>query len=196
MRKMQIDARPELNDKLDADTFRSYYYLQQELIDFCRKNALPVSGGKRELTDRIACFLETGKIPAFCAKRKTIARTDMISEDAIIEPDIVCSERHRAFFTQKIGRRFSFNVSFQKWLKANAGKTYADAIAAYDRIQAERRRGKTEIDGQFEYNAYIRDFFADNPEKRLQDAIACWKYKKSLPGHNRYERSDITALDL
>ena len=193
---MQIDARSELNDKLDADTFRSYYYLKQELIDFCRKNALPVSGGKRELTDRIACFLETGKIPAFCAKRKTIARTDMISEDAIIEPDIVCSERHRAFFTQKIGRRFSFNVSFQKWLKANAGKTYADAIAAYDRIQAERRRGKTEIDGQFEYNAYIRDFFADNPEKRLQDAIACWKYKKSLPGHNRYERSDLTALDL
>ncbi len=191
-----MDARPELNDKLDADTFRSYYYLKQELIDFCRKNALPVSGGKRELTDRIACFLETGKIPAFCAKRKTIARTDMISEDTIIEPDIVCSERHRAFFTQKIGRCFSFNVSFQKWLKANAGKTYADAIAAYDRIQAERKRGKMEIDGQFEYNAYIRDFFADNPEKRLQDAIACWQYKKSLSGHNRYERSDLTALDL
>ena len=103
-----MDARPELNDKLDADTFRSYYYLQQELIDFCRKNALPVSGGKRELTDRIACFLETGKIPAFRAKRKTTARTDMISEDA----------------------------------------------------------------------------------------IACWKYKKSLSGHNRYERSDLTALDL
>ena len=193
---MQIDARPELNEKLDADTFRSYYYLKQELIDFCRKNALPVSGGKRELTDRIACFLETGKIPAFCAKRKTIARTDMISKDAIIEPDIVCSERHRAFFTQKIGRRFSFNVSFQKWLKANAGKTYADAIAAYDRIQAERKCRKTEIGGQFEYNAYIRDFFADNTEKRLQDAIACWKYKKSLSGHNRYERSDLTALDL
>ena len=191
-----MDARSELNDKLDADTFRSNYYLKQELIDFCRKNALPVSGGKQELTDRIACFLETGKIPAFRAKRKTIARTDMISEDAIIEPDIVCSERHRAFFTQKIGKRFSFNVPFQKWLKANAGKTYADAIAAYDRIQAERKRGKTEIGGQFEYNAYIRDFFADNPEKRLQDAIACWKYKKSLSGHNRYERSDLTALDL
>ncbi|MDO4371697.1 MAG: SAP domain-containing protein, partial [Clostridia bacterium] len=56
-----MDARPELNDKPDADTFRSYYYLKQELIDFCRKNALPVSGGKQELTDRIACFLETGK---------------------------------------------------------------------------------------------------------------------------------------
>ena len=191
-----MDARPEMNDKLDADTFRSYYYLKQELIDFCRKNALPVSGGKQELTDRIACFLETGKIPAFCAKRKTAARTDMISEDAIIETDIVCSERHRAFFTQKIGKGFSFNVPFQKWLKANAGKTYADAIAAYDRIQAERKRGKTEIGGQFEYNAYIRDFFADNPKKRLQDAIDCWKYKKSLPGHNRYERSDLTALDL
>ena len=43
-------------------TFRNFYYLKQELVDFCRENALPVSGGKIELTDRIACFLDTGKV--------------------------------------------------------------------------------------------------------------------------------------
>jgi len=35
-----------------------------------------------------------------------------------------------AFFKGKIGKTFSFNVQFQKWLKANAGKTYGAAIEA------------------------------------------------------------------
>ncbi|WP_420329330.1 DUF6434 domain-containing protein [Pseudobutyrivibrio ruminis] len=37
--------------------------------------------------------------------------------------NIVCSEKHRAFFKEKIGKTFSFNVQFQKWLKANVGNT-------------------------------------------------------------------------
>ena len=50
-------------------------------------------------------------------------------------------------------------------------------------------------DSQFEYNAYIRDFFADNKGKTLKDAIRCWKYKKSLKGHHQYERSDLAATE-
>ena len=42
---------------------------------------------------------------------------------------------------------------------------------------------------------YIRDFFEDNAGKTLNDAIKCWKYKKSLKGHNRYEQSDLVVLD-
>ena len=50
------------------------------------------------------------------------------------------------------------------------------------------------IDRQFEYNTYIRDFFANNKGKNLDDAIKCWKYKKQLQGHNKYEKSDLVAL--
>nr|WP_330365406.1 DUF6434 domain-containing protein [Pseudobutyrivibrio ruminis] len=39
-----------------------------------------------------------------------------LSEDTIIENNIVCSEKHRAFFKEKTGKSFSFNVQFQKWL--------------------------------------------------------------------------------
>lgn len=28
-------------------TFRNFYYLKQELVEFCRENALPVSGGRK-----------------------------------------------------------------------------------------------------------------------------------------------------
>lgn len=71
--------------------------------------------------------------------------------DTKIEQDFVCSEKHRAFFKQHIGKSFSFNVAFQKWLKSNSGRTY-------------------------------------------REAIICWKYKKALQGHNRYEKSDLAAL--
>ena len=191
-----MSQRPELNKETDTAAFRSYYYLKQELAGFCRENGLPASGSKAELTDRIAYFLDTGKVRKPTAERKTAATICTLTEDTVIEPNIVCSERHRAFFREKIGKGFSFCVAFQKWLKANAGKTYGDAIRAYDRILEEKKLTKTEIGGQFEYNTYIRDFFADNPGKNLHDAIICWNYKKGLPGHHRYEQSDLCALDL
>ena len=190
-----MSERPKLNKKLDAITFRSFYYLKQELADFCKENGLPTSGSKAELTDRIAYYLDTGNVLKPTAERKTAVTIATLTEDTIIEPNIVCSEKHRAFFSEKIGKSFSFNVPFQKWLKANAGKTYGDAIQAYYRILEEKKQRKTEIGRQFEYNTYIRDFFADNPGKSLHDAIVCWNYKKSLPGHHRYEQSDLHALD-
>lgn len=47
-----MNERPELNIELDAATFRSFYYLKQELVDFYKENGLPASGSKAELTDR------------------------------------------------------------------------------------------------------------------------------------------------
>lgn len=190
-----MSERPELNRELDGKIFRSYYYLKEELVGFCRENNLPVSGGKIELTDRIAFFLDTGKVLETTKKRKTTKSVGLITENTIIEPNIVCSEKHRAFFIEKIGKSFSFNVLFQKWLKGNAGKTYADAINAYYQILEKKKNGKTTIDKQFEYNTYIRDFFENNQGRSLEEAITCWKYKKSLQGHNRYEQSDLIVLD-
>ena len=190
-----MSERPELTANTDISTFRNYYYLKEELVQFCRKNSLPTSGSKQELMERIAHFLETGKVLNSSTQRKAAVTVGDITENTLIETNIVCSEKHRAFFKEKIGKSFSFNVAFQKWLKSNAGKTYADAITAYYQILAEKKNSKNVIDKQFEYNTYIRDFFADNKGKSLADAIKCWKYKKSLKGHNRYEKSDLIALE-
>ena len=187
--------KPVLNRNLDSQTFRSMYFLKADLVNFCRANGLPASGGKIEITDRIAHFLDTGEIHAATRKRKAKAQVNDIDLDAVIAPDFICTEKHRAFFKAHIGPTFSFNVDFQKWLKGNPGKTYAEAIAAYDQILENRKKGKAAIDRQFEYNAYIRDFFADNQGKSLQDAIKCWKYKKQIRGHHHYERDDLAALE-
>lgn len=131
-----MTTRPTLTKQLDAKTFREFYYLKEELVDFCKANGLPSSGGKVDITNRIAEYLEFGKITATKAtstkstsKKNTLP--DTILESSLIEPNFVCSEKHRTFFKEKIGKSFSFNVVFQKWLKNNTGKTYVDAIDAY-----------------------------------------------------------------
>ncbi len=191
-----MNERPDLNRDLDEEAFRSYYYLKEELMVFCRANGLPASGNKMELTERIAVYLASGEVKTAKTVRKAKTKIMQISEESLIESDFVCSEKHREFFKERIGNSFSFNVQFQKWLKANAGKTYAEAIEAYHEIIAEKKNTPAEIGRQFEYNTYIRAFFKDNPDRSLQQAIQCWNYKKSMPGSNLYERSDLSALEL
>ncbi len=190
-----MSDRPDVNKNMDSAIFQSYYYLKDELVQFCRKEGLQTTGGKADLTERISHYLNTGDKLTNKAKSKKPVDIGQIEENTLIESDFVCSEKHRAFFKRAIGKKFSFNVSFQKWLKSNAGKTYREAIEAYHKILAGKKREKTTIDKQFEYNTYIRDFFADNSGKNLSDAIRCWKYKKSLQGNNRYEKSDLIALN-
>ena len=191
-----MSDRPELSIELKSKEFLEYYYLKEELVRFCRENGLPASGGKRELTERIAIFLDTGKIRKTGTSTTRKQNITEITKDSIIESGFVCSELHRTFFKKEIGGSFSFNVAFQKWLKSNAGKTYEDAIAAYKEIKAAKKTEKTSIGRQFEYNTYIRDFFEDNKGASLDDAIKCWKYKKSIKGHDKYERADLKGAGI
>lgn len=208
---LQIDTqnkRPPLNRELDNEVFKNFYYLKKELIEFCRCHKLPTSGRKAELTERITHYLKTGKIVAVKSVVKNTVKVDSkkliigtllkegeITEDSLIEPNFICSEIHRSFFKSKIGKSFSFKVAFQKWLKSSSGKTYNQAIEAYYEILEHNKSTQTTIDSQFEYNTYIRDFFVDNQDMCLTEAISCWKFKKSQPGHNRYEKLDLAILE-
>lgn len=47
---------------------------------------------------------------------------------------------------------------------------------------------KKNISPQFEYNQFIRDYFADNRNKgkSREEAIEAWNKIKKLPGDNKY----------
>ena len=197
----QENTRPNLDKNLKSEDFKEYYFLKEELKDFCKKEGLRVSGSKNDLEKRIIYYLDTEKsldenIKSLDKSKnhsKTNNTPQEITLDAILGENFKCSEDKREFFERKIGKGFKFKVKFQKWLKENPDKTYQDAIDAYHELQGSKE--KTKIDKQFQYNQYIRDFFEDNEGKTLDDAIKCWKYKKSLKGHNRYEKSDLNILN-
>ena len=194
----------ELTKDLKAEEFKEYYFLKEELKDFCKKEGLKVSGSKNQLEERIIYYLDTGKSldnsrsienkNNYSKSNSNKATTyEEITLDSILGENFKCSEDKREFFEKEIGKGFKFKVKFQKWLKVNPDKTYQDAINAYYELQNSKE--KTKIDKQFQYNQYIRDFFDDNDDKTLNDAIKCWKYKKSIKGHNKYEKSDLDILN-
>ena len=188
-----IDGMPKLDRNLNAEEFKQYYFLKEDLKDFCRSEGLKVGGSKQDLENRIIHYLKTGeKLKEPVIKEVSNASQSKITLDSKLGENFRCGEDKREFFENEIGKTFKFKVKFQKWLKENPDKTYRDAIDAYYEIQNSNE--KTKIDKQFQYNQYIRDFFEDNEGKSLEDAIKCWKYKKSIKGHNRYEKSDLEAL--
>lgn len=182
-----MSNRPKLHKNLDPEVFKQFYYLKEELIAFCKQEKLQSVGSKEELNQIIMHYLKT-KEKLTISKRKRVD-CDTLDLNTVIPSNMRFSESNREFFKQYLGENFRFSVPFQQWLKANAGKTFQDAIDAYPNLTRNK-----EIDRQFEYNTYIRDFFKDNCDKTLQDAITCWKYKKSIVGHNRYEKEDLSVL--
>ena len=204
MNSENTNTRPQLTKDLKSAEFKEYYFLKEELKDFCKKEGLKVSGSKNQLEERIIYYLDTGKSldNSRSIKNKNnysksnsnkATTSEEITLDSILGENFKCSEDKREFFEKEIGKGFKFKVKFQKWLKVNPDKTYQDAINAYYELQNSKE--KTKIDKQFQYNQYIRDFFDDNDDKTLNDAIKCWKYKKSIKGHNKYEKSDLEILN-
>lgn len=202
-------GRPEISVHGSSQAFMQYYYLKDELVSFLRDNYLPVSGSKEVLKRRIADFIDRTAAGANASPAPEVRTTpynrpvrmaSVIGDDAPIGTGFVCSEAVRAYFVSRLGRRFTFKVAFQKWLKDNPEATFSDACSAYKKIvSADKERHRhghsTCIGPQFEYNAYVRAFFADNPGSTLADAIKCWKHKKDLPGPHKYAPEDVAVLD-
>ena len=185
--------RPELKRELDIQDFRSFYWLKEELQTFCRENGLSASGSKIDITDRIAEFLQTGEIQKPLKKRKSPTNEAILTDlnlDTVITENHRCSQTVRAFFKSEIPK-FHFSTYVQNYFRENVGKTYRDVVNAWYEEQ-ERKKDpsyKKQIGSQFEYNQFIRDYFADpkNKGNHREDAIKAWYVIKKLPGSNKYK---------
>lgn len=183
--------RPNLTKEISVESFKDYYWLKEELQNFCRENGISASGSKIEIADRIDVFLRTGKIkrPARKSNVSKKKSKDDLSLDTVIPEGHRCGQDVRAFFISVIPK-FHFSTYIQNYFKENIGKTYRDVVEAWYE-EAERKNDPTykkEIAPQFEYNRFIRDFFADpkNQGESRDSAIKAWNEIKTLPGSNKY----------
>lgn len=184
--------RPELTKSCRAVEFTQYYWLKEELQRFCRDHDISASGSKQEISTRVEHFLRTGDILKPLQKQrvnhsKVLAHE--LSLDTVITKNHRCSQEARAFFKSVIPS-FHFSTAIQSYFKANVGNTYRDVVNYW--YEEEKRKKdpsyKKEISSQFEYNQYIRDFFADpsNKGKSREEAIKGWNKIKLKPGSNKY----------
>jgi hypothetical protein len=190
--------RPTIDAIKSGAQMKDWYWLKTEVMNHARILCLSTAGGKFDIIDRIADFLD-GKVPARPRSAGPAFKgtgfdwhSAPLSRSTTITPDYRNAQNVRRFFIAEIGRHFSFNIAFMAWMKANAGKTLGDAVLEWRRGHALVKAGqKPDIPFHNQFNAYVRAFFEDNPGRSVDEARRFWKLKRSLPGHNRYERADL-----
>jgi len=190
--------RPTLDKNISLLDFKEFYWLKEELVNFCKQVGIKTTGSKIELTEKIEKYLLTGKVVSFSQKTNSKQsnfdwNNEKLTRQTIITDNYKNSENVRSFFIKEIGETFSFNVLFMSWLKENVGKTLNDAIIKWKEIKALKKdkNFKSEIDPQFEYNRYMRAFLADNPYLSSKEAMRYWMLKRTRRGTNEYEPKDL-----
>lgn len=199
---MTSEQRPDITTIKTAEELRRWYWLKEELVAYCREHKIPYSAGKFELIDRIAHYMDTGTILKPKPKKSTSTfdwANEPLTPETIISDNYKNTQNMRQFMTEQIGKQFGFNIAFMAWMKANVGKTLADAIEQWQMLEALKNDDtfQTDIKEHNQYNQYLRDFFEDNPDLTTKEARICWDYKRSLPsdtGRHIYEAADLSAL--
>ncbi|MGH1366541.1 MAG: DUF6434 domain-containing protein [Calditrichia bacterium] len=194
-----MDTRPELDPTISEQDFKDFYWLKEELVAFCRSVGINPTGNKTTLEERISSFLQSGELKKTVRAKSSEPtsnfdwRKEKLTADTVLTDSYKNNQNVRGFFAEYIGKRFRFNIIFMDWIKMNYGKTLADAAEAWLQIEAEQksRTKPKEILPHLQYNRYIRDFLAGNPDKSMQDAIHYWKIKKNKRGDNLYCREDL-----
>ncbi len=197
-----MDKRPPLDKEISLKDFKEFYWLKEELVQFCRTENLKRGGSKIELARRIENYLLTGAPDSSPSRitKKVESNFDwhkaLITEKTVITDNYRNTENVRSFFRDKLGKQFKFNVRFMDWMKSNIGKTMADAIIQWRiiKIESKTKINKKHIAPQFEYNRYIRDFLADNPDSSRNEAIKLWNIKRRMRGDNHYSKQDLKLL--
>lgn len=171
--------RPDLTPTLPPGEFRSFYWLKEELIRFCRAHGLGAHGSKHELTERIAAFLggERPPRPVRQPPRPAARMPASLSRVTVIGPGWRCGQALRAFFEAEIGPRFHFNQALRDFISHEAGRTLDEAIAAWE--AGERAGPPAEIAPQFEYLRHLRAYRAANPQASRQEALRAWHAAKA-----------------
>ena len=191
--------RPDIDTISTGADLRQWYWLKDELVARARSLGLQTSGGKFEVLDRIATYLDTGEAKK-AKRRRATSSFDWHAADLDDTTPLTDSYRNtqnvRRYFKSRLGNKFSFNIEFMAWLKANTGKTLADACAEY-RAMKDREASpgfQSKIASHNQFNQYTRDFLADNPELGMDEVRRFWALKRALPsedGRHVYARSDL-----
>lgn len=94
--------RPFLTKDIPLDDFLHYYWLKEELQQFCRANGLSASGSKVDITNRIHVYLQTGEIIKSVRTRsvKQSHSDTNLGLDTFILEGHRCSQHVRRFFNQ------------------------------------------------------------------------------------------------
>lgn len=191
--------RPEIAQCTDAATFRQWYYLKTELVAFARAHGIKTTGGKFEIADRIAYFLDHGAPPVEAkTTRKVMSKFDWhstpLTPETVITDSYKNTQNMRRFMQAEIPH-YKFSIPFMDWMKANVGLTLADAVKAAKQIEVDKKAGKKQPNQPHnQYNAYTRAYFHHVPTGSQQELRRLWALRRKRPGPYVFAPKDLDLL--
>jgi hypothetical protein len=192
--------RPTIIEIQTGAELKKWYWLKNELVEYCKSKNLNYTGSKFEILDRIANNLdqkENEEAYLKTSKRQTSKfdwHTEELTLETVITDSYKNSQNVRRFFIEHCGDKFHFSIPLMDFMKNSWGLVLKDAINEYKRLTELRKdkNFKSDIPSGNQFNKYIRDFFADNPNMTIEQGRYFWKLKRSLPlGKHIYERKDL-----
>ena len=94
-----------------------------------------------------------------------------------------------------IHRKVLYDIFYEKVVKWWTITKYTQIEENFVCSEKHRAFFKKQIGNGFSFNVPFQKWLKSNTGKTYQEAIKCWKYKKQLQGHNRYERADLIAIE-
>ena len=197
---MSSETRPPIETITSGTELRRWYWLKADLVAHARRLGLKTSGGKFEILDRIAQYLDTGDVPAEKTPRSTSTfdwHKASLDDDTMLTDNYKNTQNVRRYFEARLGEGFKFNIEFMAWLKENTGLSLGDACTEYRAMKVrEAAPGfQSKIADHNQFNQYTRDFLADNPGAGMDDVRRVWAKKIALPsatGRHVYDPSDLS----
>lgn len=178
-------------NQITIDNLKSHYWLKAELIKFCKANDLAIVGSKQEIVQRIEAFIATG-----CKIQPKISKSGARDSHQQIEAGTLVKNYNndaltRRFFVSQVGEHFHFNAYLRQFTnKENipSGLTYGDLVVGWlaEESKKENSQYKTSIENQFEYNRFVRDFYASEKGKSHAEMVKAWKDVRALSGDRTY----------
>lgn len=195
--------RPAIDTICDGAELKRWYWLKAELLVHARALGLRTTGGKFEILERIAHFLDTGEKSSSQstpprARSKFDWHAEPLNDQTVLTDSYKSTQNVRSYFETALGDGFKFNIEFMAWLKANGGKTLGDACEEYRAMKLrESAPGfKSKIEPHNQFNQFTRDFLADNPDLGMQDVRRIWAAKIKRPSEDGRHVYDPKDRDL
>lgn len=192
--------RPAPTSDISAGDFDRWYWPVAELQVFCDLLSLPGTGTKADLRTRVLAKLAGAEPPKRPRRPKGPSWGKVqITPETVVTENISFGPNVRGYFKSVIGASFVCHGDFMDWMRSNAGATFADAVAAWQMLEARKEDPafRREIASCNNYLQYLRDLRDAHPNISLDDAKRCWDAKKVRPamdGMVIYEPEDLRFL--
>lgn len=173
----QTQERPRLDAALTEKEFSAWYWLKEELVEFCRAHGVSPSGSKREIEARIVDFLAGRRVDKSLQQKARVTgerpRGVMPREfrmEMLIGPGWRCGPALGAYLRGELGNGFRFNAAVREFIHTGKGKRLGDVADCWRGSQGETRA----IPEQLEYNRHFRAYFQEHPGATREEAVAAW----------------------